>query len=197
MRRFNEGALYNLLSIAGLPLFDPTNEKINHFLELKSGWHFGEGITPTETIAGKAKEFNLLGRRFGLRTDAFPGIDGSIAVTFYAGEHCLEVTINPDGSIDLSHEKGMGFEFDTVLYLENTGAGRILQELRKLVDITQCLSGSLKRITTIRPLEGSEAHVSPHQAAIARFQPSTSIAFHARTSPRFASTYESTIQLSP
>jgi|AMWB02.1.fsa_nt_gi hypothetical protein len=195
MTQYNEETLYNLLAVGDEALLDRTGAKIDQFLELHAGWHFGEGVPPKKELVEKAKVFNSHGKRLGLRTDAFPGIDGGIIITFYALDHCVELRLNGDGSIDLSHEVGIGFEFDEIEYLENANVQQILAELKKLAEFRQCSSESSRKISTIRPLEGSEAHVSLHRAAMTEFQLSTWTAFQTHTSPRYAITYEDSIQI--
>ena len=77
----------------------PALVKIDHFLKLEKGWHFGEGVPATKQTAIKAAvlvEEAVIGR---FDTDVFPGIDGEIMVTVYHKEHYLEFIVEKDGSV--------------------------------------------------------------------------------------------------
>lgn len=84
-----------------------TEKKILGFGEFQEGWHFGEEGVPFEKeIITYAVSLNREAVRRGFqRTNAFPGTDGSIAVTAYFREQYLEFTVEPDGRITLYHEQ--------------------------------------------------------------------------------------------
>jgi hypothetical protein len=77
-----------------------TVRKISSFLRLVPGWNYGEGDTFNEDIIDRAIELHKLLLSFVFyETDAFPGTDGSIMVTAYDNDDCLEFTIETDGGI--------------------------------------------------------------------------------------------------
>ena len=55
-----------------------TNEKILGFLELPQGWHYGEGSSPSEETVNESVQINNEANLLGLKTEAFPGINGEI-----------------------------------------------------------------------------------------------------------------------
>jgi hypothetical protein len=77
-----------------------TIRKIRSFLRFPPGWNYGEGNAFDEHIINSAIELHkiILSLAFN-ETDAFPGTDGSIIVTVYHGDYCLEFTIKANGNI--------------------------------------------------------------------------------------------------
>lgn len=67
-----------------------------------------------------------------LSSDAFDGGDGSVALTFYDGDRCLEVAIEPDCAIAFSVKDGVGFDFDFVEEEDSASYDDILDWLYKL-----------------------------------------------------------------
>ena len=79
-------------------------EKIDSFLELEKGWHYGEGIAFSKETVSMAKKFAEQAIWSVFDTDAFPGIDGEIMVTVYFEDHYLEFTIESSGEIEYVYE---------------------------------------------------------------------------------------------
>ena len=50
----------------------------------------------------------------GLSADVFPNLDGGCAIAVYRDDKRLEISISPDGRLDLRIEKGIGFQFENV-----------------------------------------------------------------------------------
>ena len=71
---------------------------IDSFMGLPEGWHYGEGRGATEAAAKAAKKVDTLFLETEARTiEAFPGIDGGVAVYgFYEDQH-VEVVCHPGG----------------------------------------------------------------------------------------------------
>ena len=84
-----------------------TKRKIEGFKGLQAGWCYGDGVKFNTPVIERTLDFNYLVASQGFtETDAFPGIGGDIRLTVYLGEHYLEFTFNPDGSVDYARELG-------------------------------------------------------------------------------------------
>ena len=109
----------------------PTERKINKFLALDEGWHYGEGVPISKTIIQRAIQLNREAiRRAFYETDAFPGVNGEIMFTIYYGKHYLEFIIEPDKSVTASHE----LEDEEISYQEGLSfqeAKSKIEEFRK------------------------------------------------------------------
>lgn len=80
-------------------------KKIDSFLALEPGWHFGEGGPPSVERVEKAIKFVKDTIGLGFDMDAFPGIAGEIHLTFYHDNTYLEVIFDIDGSISFWHDE--------------------------------------------------------------------------------------------
>ena len=88
-------------------MMNETAKKIQSFRNLPEGWHYGSGHPPTSEMMAKAIAYENFYQLLGfVKTGAFPGVDGEIMVTAYHGEHCLELTIELDGTFRFAHEVG-------------------------------------------------------------------------------------------
>jgi hypothetical protein len=108
---------------------NPVTQTIRSFGLLEDGWDFGVGAPATKEVIEKALFLHKLGSGRGLRSNAFPGTDGEINIAFYFGADTIEVRVNTDLSLNLTHERGIGPDFDIIDDRENI-------ELR---DIELCL----------------------------------------------------------
>lgn len=96
--------------------------KIRGFGFLESGWRYGEGEKISDSIINFS--INLLStlylQLFGLNRsnvfviNALPSVDGGIVISLGKNDDFIELAINSDRSIDLTHEKGIGADY-TVL----------------------------------------------------------------------------------
>lgn len=82
-----------------------TDQRISDFLKLPQGWHYGEGNAPNEKTVDDALRINNQATLLGLKTEAFPGVNGEIQMNCYLGDTNLEFTIEPTGEISLIEEK--------------------------------------------------------------------------------------------
>ena len=82
-----------------------TSRKIQSFMDLPVGWHYGEGQPCAPSIRDAALQTHafLLGLGFA-ETDAFPGIDGGLLLTIYHAAHYFELRFENDGTITYRHE---------------------------------------------------------------------------------------------
>src|SRR6266496_1618338 len=91
-----------------------TGHKIRSFERLQRGWHFGEGLPPSETLIKKAIELDGLAQGLGfLNTDAFPGPNGEVRYCVYDDPNYYEFTLEIDGSVTTVIEKD-GSEMECV-----------------------------------------------------------------------------------
>lgn len=82
-----------------------TIAKIQSFAKLPSGWHYGQGGSPSRQAISDAVVWSniLTGLGFS-RTDAFPGASGEILITAYHGAHQIDIIVEADLTISLTHE---------------------------------------------------------------------------------------------
>ncbi|MCB8880088.1 hypothetical protein ACELLULO517_07565 [Acidisoma cellulosilytica] len=79
--------------------------KIDGFLRLEKGWHYGSGVPVSRALVGRAKLLINLFHALGFpNVDAFPGVDGELMISAFEEGHCIEVTLELDGTFRLLHE---------------------------------------------------------------------------------------------
>lgn len=90
-----------------MPTIAETISKVNSFVELPEGWHYGEGVSPTVEICQNATKLLRVADFLGItRANAFPGVDGQIQVNFYIEKDVLEFTLELDGTITIAEDEG-------------------------------------------------------------------------------------------
>jgi hypothetical protein len=98
----------------GLPAVEPlaaanmkaTKEKIESFLALPVGWHYGAGRAPSRDAIKNAQEWLTRLSQWGLwNVDAFPGADGEIMLSAYRDDESFELVLEPDNTVSFYHEK--------------------------------------------------------------------------------------------
>ncbi len=71
-----------------------TEKKLNEFLSLPVGWHYGQGGPISHRLVDLAKQIVYRAFLLGFSsTDAFPGVDGGILITVYERDHTLEIRL--------------------------------------------------------------------------------------------------------
>lgn len=108
---------------------NPVLEKILSFGRLEEGWRYGEGGPASQDVILRAISIAEFGSLQYDETDAFPSVDGSVLVTFYREELCVEITIRPDDSYDATVEQGTGFDFEVLDEFWGISIG----EVRKII----------------------------------------------------------------
>jgi hypothetical protein len=104
-------------------------DKILSFGKLRDGWDFGQGVPAPQHVVKAALMFYGLGEHLGLEMDAFPGAGGDISVDFYIGEELVQVLIDTDLSLELTHERGIGSHYDELAYCENIYIDEVINYL--------------------------------------------------------------------
>ena len=89
-----------------------TDQRISDFLKLPQGWHYGEGNAPKEKTVDDSLLINNQATLLGLKTEAFPGINGEIQINRYSEDKTLEFTIESTGNI-LFVEEESGIEISS------------------------------------------------------------------------------------
>lgn len=83
-----------------------TRAMLKGFLKLPIGWHFREGVPPTEHAVQVAtdliNELEALGYN---DTHPFPGIEGEIGITVYSSYGYFECTLETNGTWELAHHQ--------------------------------------------------------------------------------------------
>jgi hypothetical protein len=90
-----------------MPTIAETIRKINEFAELPNGWHFGEGVPPSQDARRRAISFVSAANALGIkRANAFPGASGQVQVTFYHDDRMLELTLEEGGAVTIAEDEG-------------------------------------------------------------------------------------------
>jgi hypothetical protein len=123
-----------------------TLNKIKSFEKLPTGWHYGQGVPPSEVTIARARILVIDAFLTGtIETNAFSGVDGEIQVTMYHGISYLEFTIAPNGTVTAVYEEG-GIEKD---YAENLPFDQALAKLKEYSNRIWASSGlSITPIST-------------------------------------------------
>ena len=135
-----------------MPTISETIQKVNEFAELPNGWHFGEGVPPSEDAREQAIKFLKAAQWLGIkRTNAFPGIRGQVQVTFYHGERMLELTLETDNSLTIAEDEG-----DTqITFKENASISDAYAALREFGQYIWASLESFIESTTIQNVKTS------------------------------------------
>jgi hypothetical protein len=139
-----------------MPTTRETIQKVSEFAELAEGWHFGEGIAPSQERIGQAIAFLEYANFSGLeRANAFPGVRGQVEVTFYNGDRMLEITIESDDSITIAEDR----QSQQLSFEENLSTSDAYQRLEEFSQNIWVSSGHFIVNTTIRNVRvvGSQA----------------------------------------
>ena len=117
-----------------IPVFDTveqeqTDQKIRSFSRLPNGWHFGSGVRPPDKNIDRARYWQVLLNRLGFHSaDAFPGVDGEIAVMAQLGDRAVEVILELDDSITFYADH----KDTTTVTLEHVPEQSAIAELSKI-----------------------------------------------------------------
>ncbi len=126
-----------------------TEKKIESFLNLSNGWHFGAGHPPSIDTVTQALSVLHKAQSYSLKTDAIPGIDGEIQIICFNKDDTLEFTIEKIDKITIVLERG-GQE---VIYREEQSLKEALKQLTNYGKEICNLSESSTNVTTSNTLE--------------------------------------------
>jgi len=84
--------------------YDRTTNRLNSFLLLQDGWHFGEGKAPSLETLRLAYNLNNAALLASWETDAFPGEGGEITLALRTPDAHYEVTIDDYQLVSLVKE---------------------------------------------------------------------------------------------
>ncbi|MFH1114472.1 MAG: hypothetical protein V1792_11170 [Pseudomonadota bacterium] len=126
-------------------------EKIKSFGSLPEGWDFGVGRPAPHEVIDMAVKLYGRGAVLGLRSDAFPGSEGTVYVVFYKGIEAVEFCVNADLSLIVTHERGIGVDFDELDYREGLNYEEAMDYLSRFAVENRCnLSEPYIAINTTR-----------------------------------------------
>ena len=112
-----------------MPTIQETIQKVREFVALSEGWHFGEGVPPSEARIDQAAAFLEYASLSSIeRANAFPGIQGQVEVTFYSADRMLEITIEPDSSITIAEDRNR----EQISFEENLSTSDVYRRLEEL-----------------------------------------------------------------
>ena len=87
-----------------MTLYNDTHKKILGFRLYRKGWNYGEGVPFDREIILRANILNNIFLSCNVKTNAFPGPDGSIMVVAYIEDKCWEFIIESDKSVSIFEE---------------------------------------------------------------------------------------------
>lgn len=95
-----------------------TRQTIKSFLSLPKGWCYGSGIPISQITTDLAIHLNEKAENYGLKTEAFPGIDGEVLLSVYGWEEeTLDITIyygDLEYSLEICDEQVESQEFVSI-----------------------------------------------------------------------------------
>jgi hypothetical protein len=91
-------------------------KQIENYLAIEDGWHFGEGIKPTEQNVNNAlRFFDEFVEQHAIHIESFLGIDGSIQLSGYGGysDSYVEIIIDSDSTVAIYIEESKEIIFSS------------------------------------------------------------------------------------
>lgn len=121
---------FSFFSPSGQPNSLPSHRKLDGFSRLALGWHYGTGGPIDQAIINRGKNVTSLLLRAGFSwTDAFPGEDGTVLVTAYAGKDYIGIMVNHD-DYSLNHE----VDREEALYVESLPVKELEARLKVIAE---------------------------------------------------------------
>jgi hypothetical protein len=126
-----------------------TERAVLGYAKLKAGWHFGKGEAPVQDTIDLAIKLLRYATQIGLtKSDAFPGVNGEIQLSFYRGETTIELIVEPNQTVSIFYETSEhedqpigGRSYDeTIIWLSQI-SGRIWNTHISLAQSTLMSSG--------------------------------------------------------
>ena len=167
-----------------------TEKKLAGFKNLSKGWNYGCGRPIRDNVYRDAEILLRYINELGIsKTDAFPGIDGDVCITAYRLVHYLEVTIEIDSTISVSHE----INDNEVLSKEGLS---LLEARRVLQGVAEEIWGSSDSSIHVTMIESSTGLTTwlLRTPRIAQGFLSSAVSVLIIPEEEFASTFENSIQ---
>ena len=142
---YNDGKVIPMIgwqTFLSHPQEDPVIEQINELGNLEAGWDCGRGSAISkDVIAGAIKIANLI-LAYDLKSEVHPNSNGGINIGLYSDDIFLDIIINPDLSISLVKEAGIGFDYTTIFEEENVSEDELISQTKILAfeNSFQCFS---------------------------------------------------------
>ena len=112
------------------PAMSKTEKKLAGFRNLPRGWNYGRGRSIRKDVYEMAVALLRYINELGLsKTDVFPGVDGDVCITAYRFGHYLEVSVEVDLTLSVSHE----FDNQEVFSKESLSRSEAKSALREAV----------------------------------------------------------------
>ncbi len=93
--------------------FEKTKKRINSFLNLPTGWRYGEGVKfEASTVTFALCVHDIFALNEAEATGVFPCVDGSVLVSGYYGEQTVDVTCRPDDRLNVVLENEGNLEVE-------------------------------------------------------------------------------------
>lgn len=100
---------YRASAFSFMSRLDPLTEKVYSFQNLRDGWHYGRGRAPSRAVIISSLYFVNRLREMGASViEVFPGIEGTILVSAYADDICIDVSVHEPVHISKNGAKVVG-----------------------------------------------------------------------------------------
>lgn len=129
------------------PVMSKTEIKLAGFKKLPKGWNYGHGRSIRKEVYEEAVFLLRYINELGLsKTDVFPGTDGDVCITAYRFGHYLEVSVEVDLTLSVSHE----FDNEEVFSRESLSRSEAKSALRGAAETIWGSSGLSTQHTMIK-----------------------------------------------
>ena len=113
---------------------DPIVKQLQSFKDLKDGWDFGGGEAIAPVAITKAIQlYNLVKVTYQFDTEVHPLSNGGVNVLFFVDDYFLDILIQPDTSMDLVEEKGIGATYEQLYEEEDVDMDTLKQRFNNLL----------------------------------------------------------------
>lgn len=111
---------------------------LSAFSNLEKGWDCGFGSAITEDVILNAIFIYLQLKDEAFEYECTPYSNNSIEISFCLKDDFINIRINSDKTIDYTHEKGIGWHFETLLDVEGASVIEIKNLLKEIKE--KCFS---------------------------------------------------------
>ena len=108
------------------------NQVLEKLKDLPNGWDFGYGIGTLQNVADKVTDIYNNIVELNIQFELIPSTDGGISLIILKenGDDFINLSINIDLTIDLTHEKGKGFQYEILDEKENVDYPYIISKIK-------------------------------------------------------------------